>query len=156
MDIWSFGVCLVEILRQKIPNHRSKFKVNLLSLLLFLVRTYDQFQKAMFLVACEGIVFEEDNKLKASPDLLDMIDKCLQKDPKSRPTAKELLNVIIYVTLFIQLYLHKVYTILYIPFSDFELLKQHPFLARAASKKELRQIMPAIFLSNTMTKQGLL
>jgi len=102
-DIWSFGVCVVEMKKRKLPNHKSRFK-------------------AMFTVGCEGMTFDREDE-EWSEDLYDFLEKCLQVNPKDRPTANQLLT--------------------------------HPFMESAASLRDMQQIMPAIFLTNTMTKQGI-
>jgi len=104
VDIWSFGVCLVEMINREVPNRTSRFK-------------------ALFLVASEGLHFSKEEH-KWSSDFHDLVAKCLQYNPRDRPTAAQLL--------------------------------EHPFLKHAAPGKEMQRIMPAIFLSNTMTKQGIL
>eukprot|EP01133_Synstelium_polycarpum_P017950 gene17950-21412_t len=103
-DIWSFGVCIAEMLKRKVPNHSSRLK-------------------AMVAVATEGLSFTREEYPEWSDDALDFLSKCLRMEPSERATTTVLLT--------------------------------HPFLAKACSLKDIRDILPALFMSNTLSKQGL-
>ncbi|EGG17721.1 putative protein serine/threonine kinase [Cavenderia fasciculata] len=103
-DIWSFGVCIVEMINRKVPHHNSRLK-------------------AMISVVTDGIKFTKAEHPDWSDEILDFLDKCLQVDPTKRSTAQQLL--------------------------------EHPFLLKCCTLKEIKEILPALFMSNTLSKQGL-
>ncbi|KAF2072694.1 hypothetical protein CYY_006000 [Polysphondylium violaceum] len=104
VDIWSFGVCVVEMLKRKVPNHNSRLK-------------------AMVTIATEGLSFTKLEYPYWSDQVLDFLSKCLQTDPLKRASADELLA--------------------------------HPFLENSCDLKEIKDILPALFMSNTLSKQGI-
>jgi len=104
VDIWSFGVCVVEMLKRKVPNHNSRLK-------------------AMITVATEGLIFTKLEYPDWSDQVLDFLSKCLQIDPLKRANVDELLA--------------------------------HPFLDNCCDIKEIKDILPALFMSNTLSKQGI-
>ncbi|EFA83835.1 putative protein serine/threonine kinase [Heterostelium album PN500] len=69
-DIWSFGVCVLEMMFRKPPNRDSRLK-------------------AMFTNATKGI---DVTKFKCSLDLKDMLWQCFEMDPKKRSSANKLLR----------------------------------------------------------------
>lgn len=73
VDIWSFGISILELANKNAPNSGDKLR-------------------AMFTVATEGIKkpFEEPNRW--SSNFKDFIGKCLEYDPLKRGTATELLK----------------------------------------------------------------
>eukprot|EP01132_Coremiostelium_polycephalum_P007975 gene7975-9809_t len=103
VDIWSFGVCVAEMMRRKVPNHTSRLK-------------------AMMTVATEGLVFTKEQYPDWSDEVHDFLEKCLQFDPTQRATADELLK--------------------------------HRFLSKACPLKDIKEILPVLFMSNTLSKQG--
>lgn len=104
VDIWSFGVCIAEMMDKKVPNHKSRLK-------------------AMIVIATEGLVFTKEKYPEWSDEALDFLDKCLQVDPTKRSSASDLLL--------------------------------HPFLLKACNISEIKEILPALFMSHTLARQGL-
>jgi serine/threonine protein kinase len=72
VDIWSFAVCILEMVLKAPPYRESKMK-------------------AMYLVGTEGLL-PLVNKTKMSDNLKDFFHKCLQMEPSQRNSAKELLQ----------------------------------------------------------------
>jgi len=72
-DIWSFGVCILELSNKIPPNIQNKVK-------------------AMFTVGTVGITQPFDEPEKWSNQFKDFISKCLAFDPNERGTAKDLLK----------------------------------------------------------------
>ncbi|EFA85043.1 putative protein serine/threonine kinase [Heterostelium album PN500] len=102
-DIWSFGVCIAEMINRKLPNSNSRLK-------------------AMIKVAIEGMVFTKEDHPDWSDEVLDFLRSCLQVDPSKRATTTQLM--------------------------------EHPFLAKACTPKEFNEILPPLFMSNTLARQG--
>ncbi|GAM21246.1 hypothetical protein SAMD00019534_044210 [Acytostelium subglobosum LB1] len=103
-DIWSFGVCVVEMLKRRLPNHNSRLK-------------------SMVTTATEGLVLSREEHAEWSDEVYDFVHRCIQFDPQQRATAEQLL--------------------------------EHPFLTKACDLKDIKEILPALFMSNTLSKQGL-
>jgi len=70
-DIWSLGICLLELIIGTPPNRKSPIR-------------------AMFLAATEGIAIPDIEKRSA--EFLDFIARCLQIDQTKRATSSELLR----------------------------------------------------------------
>lgn len=76
VDIWSLGITAIELLQMK-PPHWEHGSI-----------------RALFLIATKPPpTLDEPDKF--SSELNDFISRCVQKNPKERPTAAELLEVII-------------------------------------------------------------
>ncbi|KAK8887926.1 hypothetical protein M9Y10_038985 [Tritrichomonas musculus] len=73
VDIWSLGILCIELAEGAPPY------IN------------EQPLSALYLIVVKGVDGLKD-KSKWSPEFNDFIDLCLQRDPKRRPTAKELNN----------------------------------------------------------------
>jgi len=73
VDIWSFGICLIEIANSQPPNSKSSIY-------------------AMLVAATIGYPEPLLEKEKWSPDFLDFISGCLIINPKDRWTVKQLLQ----------------------------------------------------------------
>eukprot|EP01133_Synstelium_polycarpum_P015920 gene15920-18924_t len=69
-DIWSFGVCLLEMMFKKPPHRESRLK-------------------AMFVNSTLGI---DVTKIKCALDLKDLLWQCFEMDPKKRSSANKLLR----------------------------------------------------------------
>eukprot|EP01111_Echinosteliopsis_oligospora_P004295 TRINITY_DN1686_c1_g1_i4.p1 TRINITY_DN1686_c1_g1~~TRINITY_DN1686_c1_g1_i4.p1 ORF type:complete len:767 (+),score=235.94 TRINITY_DN1686_c1_g1_i4:238-2538(+) len=69
-DIWSFAICLLELINGEPPNRKSPVK-------------------AMFVAATEGISVKNE---KYSPEFKDFLSRCLQIDQTKRAPASELLK----------------------------------------------------------------
>ncbi|KYQ96811.1 putative protein serine/threonine kinase [Tieghemostelium lacteum] len=69
-DIWSFGICMLELLNKKPPHRESRLK-------------------AMFTNTTKGIDF---SKVKCSLDLKDMLWQCFYLNPDKRSSANKLLR----------------------------------------------------------------
>ncbi|GAM19375.1 hypothetical protein SAMD00019534_025500, partial [Acytostelium subglobosum LB1] len=69
-DIWSFGVCMLELMYKKPPHRESRMR-------------------AMFTNATKGI---DVARLKCSLDLKDMLWQCFEMDPNKRSSAQKLLR----------------------------------------------------------------
>eukprot|EP01125_Pyxidicula_operculata_P008029 TRINITY_DN2712_c0_g1_i1.p1 TRINITY_DN2712_c0_g1~~TRINITY_DN2712_c0_g1_i1.p1 ORF type:complete len:306 (+),score=42.28 TRINITY_DN2712_c0_g1_i1:358-1275(+) len=72
VDIWSFGICLIECAIGRPPNYSSPIK-------------------AMFVAATEGYP-EPVDPMKWSPLFIDFLSKCLQISPEHRWSASKLLE----------------------------------------------------------------
>jgi len=72
VDIWSMGVCIIEMLTSNPPYHQSRLH-------------------CMYKVATEGLQ-PLVTGLDAKADVKDFLSKCLSMDPASRPTVMELLQ----------------------------------------------------------------
>ncbi|GAM21491.1 hypothetical protein SAMD00019534_046660 [Acytostelium subglobosum LB1] len=105
LDIWSFGVCLMEMMRINAFFQGSRLK-------------------AMFGVAVHGIHINRADNPDWSDTLYDFLESCLQFEPTKRPTAQQLL--------------------------------EHPFISKACTSREFCEMVPAIFMSNNLSRQGLL
>lgn len=73
VDIWSLGILCRELAEGE-PPYVSEPPM-----------------KALFLIVSKGIP-EISNKKERSPEFLDFLSKCLERDPEKRPTAAELLE----------------------------------------------------------------
>ncbi|EAL72401.1 hypothetical protein DDB_G0270102 [Dictyostelium discoideum AX4] len=69
-DIWSFGICILELLFKKPPHRDSRMK-------------------AMFYNAINGIDFP---KIRCSIDLKDMLWQCFESNPEKRSTVDKLMR----------------------------------------------------------------
>lgn len=73
VDVWSFGICCMEMVNSHPPHHRSALR-------------------AMFVAATEGYTDPVEDKEFWSTDLQDFISRCVIKDPKVRWTVNQLLE----------------------------------------------------------------
>ncbi|EGG22665.1 putative protein serine/threonine kinase [Cavenderia fasciculata] len=69
-DVWSFGICMLEMMYRKPPHRESRFK-------------------SMFYNSTQGI---DVTKFKCSLDLKDMLWQCFEMDPSKRSSANKLLR----------------------------------------------------------------
>ncbi|EGC32729.1 hypothetical protein DICPUDRAFT_95210 [Dictyostelium purpureum] len=72
-DIWSFGICVVEMLDGRVPNYDSRLR-------------------AMVTVATDGLKISQTERPLWSFEALDFVSQCLQFDPSKRSKAIDLLN----------------------------------------------------------------
>lgn len=73
VDIWSFGICLMELANGRLPHRKSSIL-------------------AMFKAATLGFPDPFESARKWSSGFLDFMRKCLVIDPTQRATAAELLE----------------------------------------------------------------
>lgn len=71
-DIWSFAISLLELANHHAPNK-------------------DSWLRAMFLVGTEGLPHPLEQPQHWGNDFKDFLSRCLQKNPKDRPSATQLL-----------------------------------------------------------------
>ncbi|KAM9965792.1 hypothetical protein ACTFIR_005966 [Dictyostelium discoideum] len=100
-DIWSFGICALEMLLGKLPYHDSRLKA------MVFVAT-NNFNLPLLL-----------STTTSSLEFRDFLTNCLQFDPSKRLTSSQLL--------------------------------QHPFLTKACLIKDFKEILPALYMSNTLS-----
>jgi serine/threonine protein kinase len=86
----------------------------------------------MFITATRGISQPLEESSHWSSDFRDFITKCLSKDPKKRPSADELLQVLPSLLFFL-------------------LIQKHSFLLQAANtRKGMRKILTEVFLQRAI------